>query len=299
MMALFEKAGNVSLEMNANDFIRELKRLINYEGASYYEIPIDAKRYGKENKEELQRMISGYLLLLSGKISPYANDSLEPTAIKSTIQMRTVGMYDSKKIFTVIEDYIAANFPPGITATIGGTTMVEGSLNDLIVQSQLISVFISIICVFIIIAVSNNSITAGCIGIAPLSISVLINFAVMGIAGIKLNLGTSMVASVSIGVGIDYTIHYLEAFKREIKNSGWNSDFLKRTFTSSGKAIIINAVSVGAGFSVLLFSRFTILAHLGLLIAITMFCSALVSLTVLPVLLLFFKPKFITGMEGK
>jgi len=107
-----------------------------------------------------------------------------------------------------------------------------------------------------------------------------------------------MVASVSVGVGIDYTIHCLEAYKREFQaavNGGTGgSDFLRRTFISSGKAIIINAVSVGAG-AVLLFSRFTMLADLGLLIAITMFSSALVSLTILPALLGVLKPKFVTG----
>jgi predicted RND superfamily exporter protein len=40
------------------------------------------------------------------------------------------------------------------------------------------------------------------------------------------------------------------------------------------------------------------LVDLGLLIAITMFSSALVSLTVLPVLLVFFKPRFITHNGG-
>jgi len=173
--------------------------------------------------------------------------------------------------------------------------MVEISLNNLVVQSQLVSVIFSIICVFIIITLSNKSLAAGWIGIAPLSISVLINFAVMGFAGIKLNLGTSMVASVSVGVGIDYTIHCMEAYKREYRASNGTGNFLWRAFISSGKAIIINAVSVGAGFAVLFFSRFNMLADLGLLIAITMFSSALISLTVLPALLSVFKPKFITG----
>jgi predicted RND superfamily exporter protein len=295
LIALFDRAGSLSLGMNANDLVWELKRQVNYEGAAYYEIPLDPRRYGRETPEELGRLIANYLVLLSGNISSYANDPLEPTAVKATVQLRTVGMGDSEAIFREIERYVAANFPSDVKVTIGGTTMVERSLNNLVVQSQLISMFFSIICVFIIIALSNKSLIAGCIGIAPLSISVLINFAVMGFVGIKLNLGTSMVASVSVGVGIDYTIHCLEAYKREYRASAGGGDFLRRTFISSGKAIIINAVSVGAGFAVLLFSRFTMLADLGLLIAITMFSSALVSLTILPALLGILKPKFVTG----
>jgi len=295
LLALFDRAGNVSRGMNASDLIRELKRQVNYEGASYYEIPLNPQRYGKENPDDLRRLIANYLVLLSGNISSYANDPLEPTAIKATVQLRTLGMHDSHAIFRKIEKYAAANFPQDVKVTLGGSTMVEDSLNSLVVQSQLVSVIFSIICVFIIITLSNKSLAAGCIGIAPLSISVLINFAVMGFAGIKLNLGTSMVASVSVGVGIDYTIHCLEAYKREYRASNGTGAFLWRTFISSGKAIIINAVSVGAGFAVLFFSRFNMLADLGLLIAITMFSSALISLTVLPALLAVFKPKFITA----
>jgi predicted RND superfamily exporter protein len=115
----------------------------------------------------------------------------------------------------------------------------------------------------------------------------------MGFLGIKLNIGTSMVAAVSVGIGIDYTVHFIEAFKREYRAFGGKGEFLKRVYATSGKAIFINAASVGAGFAVLMFSQFIMLAYLGLLIAFTMFTSALASLTVIPILLLLIKPKFI------
>jgi len=293
--ALLDMASSASRALSANDLVREMKRQVNYEGSAYYEIPSDPARYGKDTPDDLQRLVSNYLVLLSGGISNYANDSLEPTAIKTTIQLRTLGMEDTQSIVDAVERYLAASVPSGVEITIGGATMVEGSLNSLVVKSQITSVFISILCVFFIIAFSNRSLIAGIVGIAPLSISILVNFAVMGFAGIKLNLGTSMVASVSVGIGIDYSIHFLEAFKREYKKFSGGAEFLRHSFNSSGKAIIINAVSVGAGFAVLLLSRFNMLCDLGFLIAITMFTSALVSLTVLPVLLVVLKPKFITG----
>jgi predicted RND superfamily exporter protein len=292
--ALLDRASSASRQLSANDLARELKKQVNYEGAAYYEIPADPARYGKDTPEDLQRLVSNYLVLLSGGISSYANDDLEPTAIKTTVQLKTLGVEDSQEIFDAIRRYLAARVPPGVNVTVGGSTMVESSLNSLIVQSQVVSVLISILCVFIIMAVSNRSLIAGIIGILPLSISILVNFALMGFAGIKLNLGTSMVASVSVGIGIDYSIHFIEAFKREYRLYGGSGNFLWHSFNSSGKAIIINAISVGAGFAVLLLSRFNMLCSLGLLIAITMFTSALVSLTILPVLLVVLKPKFVT-----
>jgi predicted RND superfamily exporter protein len=58
---------------------------------------------------------------------------------------------------------------------------------------------------------------------------------------------------------------------------------------------MINALSVGAGFGVLAFSQFKIIAELGALIALSMLITAFVSLTVIPVLLTAIKPKFIYG----
>ncbi|GHV77588.1 antibiotic transporter [Spirochaetia bacterium] len=298
LLALLEGAASSGLDrsLDANELIWELQKKLNYNGASYYEIPILPAKYGKTRPEELRQLVSNYLILLSGSIDSYANDSLEPTAIKTTIQLRTLGEDDTGRVIREIRQYVDTNFPKDIKVTVGGSALVEASLNRLVVQSQLISVVTSLLLVFIIIAISNRSLAAGVIGIIPLSISILINFAVMGFLGIKLNIGTSMVASVSVGIGIDYTIHYIEAFKREYRASKGTDDFLRRTFATSGKAIIINAVSVGAGFAVLILSQFVMLEHLGLLIALTMATSAFVSLTVIPVLLLLFKPKFIQGV---
>ncbi|MDR1108750.1 MAG: MMPL family transporter [Spirochaetaceae bacterium] len=296
LAALLDTAAGSGLNrtMNANELVREFQRLVNYQGAAYYEIPRDPKRYGKTTPEELGLLVANYLVLLSGNIDAYANDPLEPTAIKSTVQMRTTGQEDTEGIIGEIYDYVEARFPDTLRVIVGGSAMVEGSINRLVVQSQLTSVFISLFAVFLIIAISNRSAAAGLIGSAPLSISILINFAVMGFLGIKLNIGTSMVASISVGIGIDYTIHYMGAYKREyLASGGGQGNFLWKTFATSGKAIVINAVSVGAGFGVLAFSRFNMLMDLGLLIALTMGTSALVSLTVIPVLLTLIKPKYI------
>ncbi|MDR0313001.1 MAG: MMPL family transporter, partial [Treponema sp.] len=170
--------------MTANDLVREIERLVNYEGASYYEIPYIPERYGKRSPEELQRMISGYLLLLAGNISTYANDPLEPTAIKTTVQLRTVGETDTQAAVTEIREFIDANFPENINTIIGGTALVESSLNRLVVQSQISSVLSSLFLVFIILSISYRSLIAGLVGIAPLSVSILMNFAIMGFLGI-------------------------------------------------------------------------------------------------------------------
>ena len=294
---LIDNAAGKSPDLSGSGLVRELKRLTNYDGMAYYEIPSDPRRYGKETQEELTQLIANYLVLLSGDNSVlYSNDPFEPTAIRTMIQLRTTGSRDTQEVIDTISEYIEVNFPKNVRVMIGGSATQEIAVTNLIFYSQLISVFISVLMVFIIVAVSNKSFIAGIIGAVPLTLAILCNFAAMGFLGIKLNLGTALIASLAVGIGIDYTIHFIEFFKREYKVQ--ETDFLRRTYIGCGKAILINALSVGAGFGALAFSQFKIIAELGLLIAFSMLITALVSLTVIPALLMVIKPKFIFGKKG-
>jgi predicted RND superfamily exporter protein len=295
LIALLDTAAGKSAGLNGRELVQELKRLVNYDGFSYYEIPSEPARYGKKTQEELQQLISNYLVLLAGDDnSGYSNDPLEPTAIKTTIQLRATGNKEILEVIDIINAYVDANFPDHVRVIIGGSATQEAAVTDLIVNSQIISIAISVFMVFLIVSLSYRSIIAGFIAAVPLSIAILCNFAAMGFLGIKLNIGTALIASLAVGIGIDYTIHFIEFFKHEYQiDHREGNDFLRRTFNGCGKAIIINAVSVGAGFGVLAFSQFRILAELGGLIMLSMVITALVSLIIIPVLLTITRPKFI------
>ena len=294
ILHFLDSAAGKSNSLSGSDLVREVKRLTNYDGMAYYEIPANPARYGKETEEELGRLISNYLVLLAGDDEIlYSNDPFEPTSLRTMIQIRATSSREIQDVIGIIKEYINVNFPKNVKVMIGGSATQETAVTELIFNSQLISIFISVIMVFLIIAFSNRSVTAGIIGAAPLALAILCNFAVMGFIGIKLTLGTALISSLSVGIGIDYTIHFIEFFKREYQTD--ENDFLRRTFIGCGKAIIINALSVGAGFGVLALSQFRIIAELGEIIALSMMITAFISLTVIPALLIVIKPKFIYG----
>jgi predicted RND superfamily exporter protein len=295
--AMLNAAAGKHPGMSANELVRELERIANYEGYSYYEIPTDPARYGKQSSGELGRLVSNYLVLLSGDSGEtMSNDPLEPTAVKTIILVNSQWQRDTQNVIRAVNEYVKANFPKNVKVLVGGGAAQEGALSVLVINSQIISIFMSVLIVLLIVAFSNRSLAAGLIAALPLAIAIMGGFAMMGFFGITLNMATAMIASLTVGIGIDYTIHFIEAFKREYAAGG---DYLYRTFATSGKAILINAVSVGGGFLVLAFSRFRIMAQFGSLVALSMAISALVSLTVIPVLLSTVKPKFIYGGSGE
>jgi hypothetical protein len=97
----------------------------------------------------------------------------------------------------------------------------------------------------------------------------------------------------AIGIGIDYTIHFMSNYHYNRLQTADLEQVTKRTLGTTGKAISFNAFAVAAGFLVLVFSNFNPLMYLGILIALTMFTTSLASMTLLPVLLNMFTPRFI------
>jgi predicted RND superfamily exporter protein len=295
--SMLESAIGKNANMSANELVRELQRQTNYEGRSYYEIPADPERYGKSSEEELERLIANYLVLVGGDDDTgYTDDPLEPKAIRSVILVNSKWWADSKKVIDAVDNYVEANFPDEVRVIVGGGAVLMGELTESLMKSQIVSIVVSVLIVFLILALSNKSIAAGLLGAVPISVAIICNFGLMGLLGITLNMGTAIVSSLAVGIGIDYTIHFMEFFKLEYQRGG--GDFLHRTFNGCGKAILINAVSVGAGFGVLALSQFRMIAHLGGLIASSMFITAIVSLTLMPVLFMALKPRFIYGKSG-
>jgi predicted RND superfamily exporter protein len=276
--------------MSYTSFIKRMNQVLyaGGEDPSYYEIPSSPERYGKNDKDELQGLIANYLFFLSDIASSYANDPFEPTAIRSIVQLSTVGERDTNAVVAAINAYVGENFPSAVssnlTVTIGGPALAEISTNHLVVQSVWTSMIIAFAGLFLIVAFVNRSIAVGFLGVLPLFVVIIINFAVMGFTGIKLNIGTAMIFSLTMGIGIDYTIHFLEAIKRSLRENP--RTFLELSYRTSGIAIITDALSTGAGFAVLLFSRFVMLAHFGALVSLSLINSALVGLILMPTLLL-------------
>ena len=279
--------------------MKELEKLFNFNGIDYYEVPYDLDKYPAATREGLANLVSQYLLLYSGQLDRFSDDQLAPKTIRMQVQLRCHDTHKIKEIIQEAQDYAKANFPVGYTLVPTGNGEMEVSMTDMVISSQVTSILFSIFMVFVIIAVSFKSPVAGLLGAVPLAFTIILNFMTMGWTGIQLDLVTSIIASVAIGVGIDYTIHFMESYKAERAKSDNVEEVTMRTFAVSGLGIVTNALAVGLGFLVLLFSNFQILRCIGLLVAIVMFSSSFLAMTVFPGVLNAFDPKFIRPKEEK
>ena len=274
--------------------LAELEKECNYNGMAYYEIPYDPAKYPVPTREELAGVVNGYLTLLSGSLDRFVDDEMSPRVMRVTCQLRNHSTEETGDIIAAAKNYAAEHFPEGYTIEATGAGEMEYTMTKMIVSSQVQSLLISLISVFIIITIAFGSCWAGLVGAVPLALAILLNYMVMGFAGINLDLVTSIIASVAVGVGIDYTIHFLTTYKEERAKTDNLEIVTRETFRKSGHGIVTNALAVGLGFLVLCFSKFVVLRYIGVLVAIVMFTSSYLAMTIIPGILNVFEPRFIS-----
>lgn len=185
-----------------------------------------------------------------------------------------------------MDQYILENSNENFKIEFTGIPSIYHKLNSSLIRSQYSSLIIAIILVLIIVGIMLRSFQKGVFAAIPIVTTIIILLGFMGITGIPLDIATVLVGSIALGIGIDYSIHVISGFNNHLKESNNAEEALRETLKISGKAVIINAASVAAGFLVLLFSQMLPFQHFGLLIAISMFGSGMGALTLLPVLLI-------------
>ncbi len=193
----------------------------------------------------------------------------------------------SKKVFAAyMNEFIQNNSSESCNIQITGMPFVDITMDRSLINSQLGSITIAIIFVIIVVGLMLKSVRNGFYASLPIIAAIMILFGVMGLTGISLNIATVLVASVALGIGIDYSIHIISHFNATYQKCGNTEKAIEDAILISGKAIIINVISVSAGFLVLVFSEMVPLQYFGILIALSMVSSSLGAMTLLPAILI-------------
>ncbi len=197
----------------------------------------------------------------------------------------------SEKVISDVQASISAFVPPpGTTITTGGYAVIMADFARLIFRGQVKSLILALSLVLILLAIIFRSLKAGIISSIPLASSILILFGFMGFAGIAIDAATALLSSIMIGVGVDFTIQFLWHFKRVLGEGSSYEDSVMTSMTKIGRSIMINALAVMSGFSVLIFSGFSSIRFFGYLVFISIGSCLAGALVIIPAILVFFRP---------
>ncbi len=195
-----------------------------------------------------------------------------------------------------IKEY--SRLPEGFEYSLaGGVIGTEASINEMVASKQLQTLIIALLGVFFFCTLNFMSIKAGLALTLPLALSNFMAFAYMAIAQIGLSVSTLPVSAAGIGMGVDYGIYLIARMEEEKKLDPAASlnTVMIRTIQTYGKSIMYIAGTLVAGLLVWVFSPLKFQAQMGLMLAVILFLNCLGAIFMVPVLVLLFKPKFLTG----
>ena len=183
-------------------------------------------------------------------------------------------------------DSLAKTFPPYISLSYTGTTVVALNTNKHIVKSLVNSLGIALLLISLIMAFLFR---ANSILFVSLLTNIIPIFTILGLLSwlnISIRPPTAMTFSVALGIAVDDSLHFLLRYKKELSNGLSRLDAIKSTILHTGSALLITTSVLVAGFSVLLFSAFLPTYQFGFLSAAMISTALICDLTLLPALCL-------------
>lgn len=215
------------------------------------------------------------------------------------VRLNTGWYSEEREVVEAMQAYLTTHFPPDGTlrASLSGRVNMDYHWVNLIVRSQALSVGCTVVLVFTCLLVQFRfSVGAAAFCLLPVGAAILATYAVMGAAGIELSISTSMFASLATGVGVNFPIHVLHRLHLALREERKSEDVAYgELFSVTGKSLVFNGMAVCFGFLALLLSELPLLRHFGLLIALGIGTACVASLTLLPALLVWGRPRFIYG----
>lgn len=165
-------------------------------------------------------------------------------------------------------------------------------------RSQILTIGVVFIAVMLMFALLFRNLYLASLAILPNLFAAAIVLGLMGWLRIPLDMMTITIAAIVIGIAVDDTIHYIHRFSEEFNRDGDYLAAARRSHNTIGRAMYYTTVTITMGFSILAFSNFVPTIYFGLLTGFSMIAALIADMTLLPSLLIRFKPLGV-GRVGK
>jgi len=174
--------------------------------------------------------------------------------------------------------------------TVSGLLVLYNNMLQSLFSSQIKTIGVVMLGIAIMFLLLFRSVPLAIIGILPNLLGAAVVLGVMGWANIPMDMMTITIAAITIGIAVDNGIHYIYRFREEYAVNQSYEETLHICHSNIGSAVFYTTMTIIIGFSILVFSNFVPTVYFGVLIAAAMFIALLAALTVLPKLILLWKP---------
>ena len=173
---------------------------------------------------------------------------------------------------------------------LAGILILFNNLLQSLFKSQILTLGVVMAGITLMFLILFRNLHLSLIGVVPNFMAAFLILGIIGLLGIPLDMMTITIAAITIGIAVDNSIHYIYRFKEEFKKTNDYNLTLEKCHNTVGVAILNTSITIVFGFSILVLSNFIPTIYFGVFTGIAMLLAMLSVLTLLPKLILTFKP---------
>ena len=173
---------------------------------------------------------------------------------------------------------------------IAGVLILFNNLLQSLFKSQILTLGVVMLGISMMFFILFRNFTLSIIGVTPNFIAAFFILGIIGMLGIPLDMMTITIAAITIGIAVDNSIHYIYRFREEFSKIKDYKLTVDRCHSTVGIAILNTSITIVFGFSILILSNFIPTIYFGIFTGIAMLLALISVLTLLPKLILVFKP---------
>ena len=173
---------------------------------------------------------------------------------------------------------------------LAGVLILFNNLLQSLFKSQILTLGFVMLGILLMFLILFRNIKLSLIGVVPNFIAAFFILGIIGLMEIPLDMMTITIAAITIGIAVDNSIHYIYRFKEEYSKINNYNKTIKKCHSSVGIAILNTSITIVFGFSILVLSNFIPTIYFGVFTGIAMLLAMTSVLTLLPTLIIFFKP---------
>ncbi len=286
LQTFLEAQPGVGKTQSLSDLIRRMHRAMHEDKIEFDFVPTD------------RNLISQYLLLYSSSGDPQDFDNLVDNDYAKAViwtYLKTDSTAYAQELYEKALPVIKASFPPGVDVRIGGGLPQTVAINESLTSTKISNIAQMAVVVVVLASLALRSMVGGLMVVIPLATIVAANLGLMGWLGLTLDMGTATTTAMVTGLGADYEIYMLFRLREEFRRHGDLNRALTASLVTSGKAVLVVALSIAGGYAALLVSDFKFYPRLAATMMTTMAISAVLSLLFLRAVVAVVKPRFIVG----
>jgi uncharacterized protein len=223
-------------------------------------------------------------------VDPYVSLEHNETRINLRVIDSSEGLRRNEMINQISRDLTEVYGFEADNVNLTGMMVLYNDVLQRLFTSQIMTIGAVLLALLTMFLILFRSLKVAMIALFPNILSTSVVLGMLGWLDIPLDIMTITIASVSIGIAVDNSIHYLYRFKGEFAENGDYVAAMHKCHGSIAYALYYTCITIVAGFAILALSNFIPTIIFGLFSGLAMLIALLGALTLLPRLIILFKP---------